>query len=141
MIDVDDLIEKVVGFYDSFCPYSFIEDSSQGTHTSAVLDIVRMTRTRSGVDGLIYNLTETLNIDIVPELKADPDDTELIEFRDTVKSLIEELTEYREQLPEERTDTRLPKGYAEVEYDDFDDPEAVLGARWDDMNYQHYIER
>ena len=101
MIDVDDLIAKVVGFYDSFCPYSFVEDSSQGTHTSAVLDIVRMTRTRSGVDDLIYNLTETLNIDIVPELKADPDDTVLIEDRDTVKSLIEDLTELKNQLPED----------------------------------------
>ena len=35
----------------------------------------------------------------------------------------------------------LPGTYAEIEYDDFDDPEAVDGARWDDMNYRHYMER
>jgi hypothetical protein len=35
----------------------------------------------------------------------------------------------------------LPDTYAEVEYDDFDNPEAIEGARWDDMNYQHYMER
>lgn len=35
----------------------------------------------------------------------------------------------------------LPETYAEVEYDDFDDPEAIEGARWDDMNFLHYIER
>ena len=35
----------------------------------------------------------------------------------------------------------LPETYAEIEYDDFDDPEAIDGARWDDMNYLHYIER
>lgn len=36
---------------------------------------------------------------------------------------------------------QLPDTYAEVEYDDFDTAEAVNGARWDDMNYQHYMER
>lgn len=35
----------------------------------------------------------------------------------------------------------LPATYAEIEYNDFDDPEAINGARWDDMNYQHYMER
>ena len=35
----------------------------------------------------------------------------------------------------------LPETYAEIEYDDFDDPEAIEGARWDDMNYLHYTER
>lgn len=35
----------------------------------------------------------------------------------------------------------LPEGYAEVEYNDMEDAEAILGARWDDMNYQHYMER
>jgi len=38
-------------------------------------------------------------------------------------------------------DERFPDDYAEVEYDDFDDPEAVIGARWDDMNYLRYSER
>ena len=35
----------------------------------------------------------------------------------------------------------LPETYAEIEYDDFDNPEAILGARFDDMNYTHYMER
>lgn len=35
----------------------------------------------------------------------------------------------------------LPDTYAEVEYSDFESPEAILGARWDDMNYMHYRER
>lgn len=35
----------------------------------------------------------------------------------------------------------LPSTYAEIEYDDFDNPEAIDGARWDDMNYLHYMER
>ena len=37
--------------------------------------------------------------------------------------------------------TRLPDGYAEVEYADFENAEAIDGARWDDRNYQHYTER
>lgn len=38
----------------------------------------------------------------------------------------------------------LPATYAEVEYtsEDFDcNPEAIDGARWDDANYLHYMER
>ena len=35
----------------------------------------------------------------------------------------------------------LPRTYAEIEYSDFDNPEAVLGARFDDMNYLRYTER
>ena len=35
----------------------------------------------------------------------------------------------------------LPETYAEIEYDDFDSPEAILGSRWDDMNFTHYMER
>ena len=38
-------------------------------------------------------------------------------------------------------DGGLPAGYAEIEYDDFDDPEAIAGACWDDMNYRYYTER
>lgn len=35
----------------------------------------------------------------------------------------------------------LPSTYAEVEYDDFDNAEAIDGARFDDMNYLRYTER
>lgn len=37
--------------------------------------------------------------------------------------------------------SNLPSWYAEIEYDDLDTPEALAGCRFDDMNYQHYIER
>lgn len=35
----------------------------------------------------------------------------------------------------------LPSTYAEVEYLDFDNAEAIDGARFDDMNYLRYMER
>ncbi len=35
----------------------------------------------------------------------------------------------------------LPSTYAEIEYSDFDNAEAVEGARFDDMNFLRYIER
>lgn len=38
-------------------------------------------------------------------------------------------------------DYGLPSTYAEIEYDDMDSPEAILGSRWDDMNYRWYMER
>lgn len=37
--------------------------------------------------------------------------------------------------------SNLPDTYAEIDYDDFSDPEAILGARFDDMNYARYMER
>lgn len=37
--------------------------------------------------------------------------------------------------------SNLPATYAEIEYDDFESPEAILGARFDDMNYTRYMER
>lgn len=37
--------------------------------------------------------------------------------------------------------SNLPAWYAEIEYPDIDSPEAIAGTRWDDMNYQHYMER
>jgi len=42
---------------------------------------------------------------------------------------------------EEDEDVRLPEGYAEIEYDNFDSAEAIDGARFDDMNYMRYMER
>lgn len=35
----------------------------------------------------------------------------------------------------------LPDSYAEVEYSDFDNAEAIDGAQFDDMNYLRYTER
>lgn len=42
---------------------------------------------------------------------------------------------------ENECESFLPDTYAEIEYDDMDTPEAVLGSRWDDMNYMYYRER
>ena len=36
---------------------------------------------------------------------------------------------------------QIPRTYAEIEYDDFDSPEAIMGARFDDMNFLRYFER
>ena len=46
-----------------------------------------------------------------------------------------------EEEDEDRYQGGLPDTYAEVEYSDFDNPEAVDGARFDDMNYLRYTER
>lgn len=35
----------------------------------------------------------------------------------------------------------LPSTYAEIEYNDMDSPEAIIGCRFDDMNYLRYMER
>lgn len=35
----------------------------------------------------------------------------------------------------------LPSSYAEVEYNDFENAEAIDGARFDDINYLRYTER
>ena len=42
---------------------------------------------------------------------------------------------------DEDEDDRLPSWYAEVEYDDFDNPEAIEGAKFDDINFRRYMER
>ncbi len=42
---------------------------------------------------------------------------------------------------EDEYEGNLPSTYAEVEYSDFDSPEAINGARFDDMNYLRYMER
>ena len=40
-----------------------------------------------------------------------------------------------------REQEQIPSTYAEIEYEDFDSPEAVAGARFDDMNFLRYFER
>ena len=49
-----------------------------------------------------------------------------------------------EEFIDEDDDDRLPKSYAELEYTSEQlesDPIAIEGARFDDMNYRHYMER
>lgn len=38
-------------------------------------------------------------------------------------------------------DPRFPEGYAEIDYGDRDDPEAIEGSRFDDLNFMRYFER
>lgn len=38
-------------------------------------------------------------------------------------------------------DIRFPKGYAEIEYSDFENAEAIEGAKFDDRNFLRYFER
>lgn len=40
-----------------------------------------------------------------------------------------------------REQEQIPSTYAEIEYDDFDNPEAMAGARFDDINFLRYFER
>lgn len=47
---------------------------------------------------------------------------------------IEFVLHFREQ-------EQIPRTYTEIEYDDFDDPEAIMGARFDDMNFLRYFEK
>lgn len=49
-----------------------------------------------------------------------------------------------EEFIDEDDDDRLPRTYAELEYTSEQlesDPIAIEGARFDDMNYRHYMER
>jgi len=46
-----------------------------------------------------------------------------------------------ECICEDQLDERLPRGYAEITYSDFDNAEAIDGARFDDLNYLRYMER
>lgn len=38
-------------------------------------------------------------------------------------------------------DERFPVGYCEIEYSDFDNAEAIDGARFDDANFLRHFER
>lgn len=51
------------------------------------------------------------------------------------------MLENADAFVEDDYDDQIPSTYAEIEYDDFDDPEAIMGARFDDMNYLRYFER
>ena len=47
---------------------------------------------------------------------------------------VEFVAHFREQ-------EQIPRTYVEIEYDNFDSEEAVMGARFDDMNFLRYFER
>lgn len=45
------------------------------------------------------------------------------------------------KIYEEYHDERFPYGYSEVDYGDRDDPEAIDGSRFDDLNFLRHYER
>ena len=81
--------------------------------------------------GLVINGAYLQAIDSCDQMEI------LAEYRDeTSGTRIYELAD-----PETYQDERLPRGYVELEYEDFDSVEAIDGARFDDANYNHYMER
>lgn len=40
-----------------------------------------------------------------------------------------------------KSECGIPDGYAEIEYRDFENAEAIEGAKFDDLNYLRYTER
>lgn len=42
---------------------------------------------------------------------------------------------------DEDADERFPSSYAEIDYDDRDDAEAINGMKFDDMNFIRHFER
>ena len=57
------------------------------------------------------------------------------------RNVYETMIRFINELFDDEEDVELPEEYAEVEYDDFEDPEAILGARFDDANFTRYLER
>ena len=60
------------------------------------------------------------------------------ESADRLRSIVGRIENW---VSEEVQEERLPHGYAEIEYDDFESAEAIEGAKWDDLNFMHYMER
>jgi len=74
------------------------------------------------------------SLDNIPDLEDE------VAEKAEVGVMLKALKEVQDALVEPG-DTRLPSTYAEIEYMDMENPEAIDGARFDDMNYQHYMER
>ena len=60
------------------------------------------------------------------------DEDEQRQARDLLRSIEEQ---------EESIDPRLPESYCEIEYEDMESEEAVIGSHFDDMNFLRYFER
>lgn len=69
------------------------------------------------------------------------DSTEEWEIEAEYVDRVSDTRIYEVRKPDDQGDDRLPEAYAEVEYDNFDSPESIDGARFDDRNYNHYMER
>jgi len=61
-----------------------------------------------------------------------------------VKQLLENIASDLEeaiQKDDVQEDDLLPDTYAEIDYGDREDAEAIDGAIWDDKNFRYYTER
>ena len=70
---------------------------------------------------------------------SDDPDSEYHEYYKDIHRILDTLEENDQS--DNRFDDRLPSTYCEIEYEDMESAEAILGSRWDDMNYLHYMER
>lgn len=87
-LDIDELTEQIAGFYLDYAPFSFVQESPGGTVESAKKDIAMMLSRKSGRRDLVYNLTESIKTDMIPEL---PYDDTIQEFIDRANELIEHI--------------------------------------------------
>ena len=60
---------------------------------------------------------------------------------DTYDAMVMNANIFCDEDENDYEDDRLPPWYAEIEYKDMDSPEAISGARFDDLNYIRYMER
>lgn len=87
-LDIDELTEQVASFYLDYAPFTFVQESPGGTVESAKKDIAMMLSSESGRRDLVYNLTESIKTDMLPEL---PYDDTMQEFIDRANELIEHI--------------------------------------------------
>lgn len=87
-LDIDELTEQVADFYLDYAPFTFVQESPGGTVESAKKDIAMMLSSESGRRDLVYNLTESIKTDMIPEL---PYDDTMQEFIDRANELIEHI--------------------------------------------------
>ena len=58
---------------------------------------------------------------------------------DTFNEMMDHSEDFCDEY--EEYDSRFPAGYCEIEYSDMESEEAVIGCRFDDMNFMRYFER
>lgn len=91
-VDIDELTEKICGFYLDYAPFAFVQESPQGTLDSARKDVARMLSTNEGRENLVYNLSESIKTDMVPEL---PFDETIQDYIDIAEDLINQINELK----------------------------------------------
>ena len=91
-IDIDELTERICDFYLDYAPFSFVQDSPEGTLDSARRDIARMLSTKEGRQNLTYSLSESIKTDMIPEL---PYDDSIQEYIVAAQDLISQINELK----------------------------------------------